>query len=67
MRTAGVPSIPLHGARHSYAEIALAAGVRLDVSRTLGHSTAGFTASQDTHDSDEVRAEAAEIVGKALR
>jgi integrase len=56
VRSAGVPPIPLHGARHSYAEIALSAGVRLDVvSRTLGHSTASFTADQYSHDSDEAR------------
>jgi integrase len=65
---AGVPSIPLHGARHSYAEIALRAGVRLDVvSRTLGHASASFTADQYAHDNDEAATEAAEIVGRALQ
>jgi integrase len=65
---AGIQDLPLHSARHSYAEIALASGVRLDVlSRTLGHSTAAFTADQYAHDSDEAAAEAAEIVGEALR
>jgi integrase len=67
VKLAGVPSIPLHGARHSYAEIALAAGVRLDVvSRTLGHASASFTADQYSHDSDAAAAEAAEIVGRAI-
>jgi integrase len=65
---AGVPPIPLHGARHSYAEIALSAGVRLDVvSRTLGHSTAAFTGDQYAHDLDEAAAEAAELVGQPLQ
>jgi integrase len=36
VKTAGITPIGLHGARHSYAEISLAAGVRLDVvSRTI--------------------------------
>ena len=62
-----MPAFPLHGARHSYAELALGAGVRLDVvSRTLGHATVSFTADQYAHDSDEAAAEAAEIIGEAL-
>lgn len=67
VKLAGVPEIPLHGARHSYAEIALRAGVRLDVvSRTLGHATAAFTADQYAHDSDEAAAEAAELIARTL-
>jgi transposase len=43
VKTAGTTPIGLHGARHSYAEIALAAGVRLDVvSRTLGHASSAL-------------------------
>jgi integrase len=68
VRDADVPPISLHGARHSYAEIALSAGVRLDVvSRTLGHGSASFTADQYAHDSDEAAAMAAAVVGEALR
>jgi integrase len=67
VETAGVPVIPLHGARHSYAELALSSGVRLDVvSRTLGHSSSAFTADQYAHDSDEAAKEAAEIVARTL-
>jgi integrase len=67
VKVAGVTPIGLHGARHSYAEIALAAGVRLDVvSRTLGHASSAFTADQYSHDSDAAAAEAAEIVGRAI-
>ncbi len=56
---AGVSAIPLHGARHSYVELALTSGVRLDVvSRAIGHASARFTADQYTHDSDEAEAEA---------
>jgi integrase len=40
VKAAGVKPITLHGARHSYAELALGSGVRLDiVSRSLGTPT----------------------------
>jgi integrase len=68
VKAAGVPAIPLHGARHSYAEIALGAGIRLDVvSRTLGHSSSAFTADQYAHDNDQAAVEAAERLGDVLR
>lgn len=67
VKAAGVPAIPLHGARHSYVELALSSGVRLDVvSRAIGHSSASFTADQYAHDSDEAAAEAAELVATAI-
>ena len=50
----------MHGARHSYVELALSSGVPLDVvSREIGHASAAFTADQYAHDSDEAAAEAA--------
>jgi integrase len=64
---AGVPAIPLHDARHSYAMLALGAGARLDmVSRQLGHASAAFPADIYTHDSDEVAQTAAALVGGVL-
>jgi integrase len=67
VKVAGVTPITLHGARHSYAELALASGVRLDVvSRQLGHASISTTANVYTHDSDDAAAEAAGIVGHAL-
>jgi len=67
VRVAGVPAIPLHGARHSYVELALSSGVRLDVViRAIGHSSAAFTADQYSHDSDEAATEAAERVARAI-
>ena len=64
----GWTEIGLHGARHSYAELALGAGVRLDVvSRTLGHASAAFTADQYAHDNDDAAAEAAAVIGRTLR
>jgi integrase len=66
-RDAGVPTIPLHSARHTYAELALSAGVRLDVvSRQLGHSSISTTAGNYLHDNDEAAAEAAELVGRVI-
>jgi integrase len=66
-RAAGVPEIPLHAARHTYAELALAAGIRLDVvSRQLGHASIATTGNIYTHDGDEAAAEAAQRVGEIL-
>jgi integrase len=68
VKVAGVTPITLHGARHSYAELALGAGIRLDVvSRQLGHASISTTANIYTHDSDEAASHAAEVVGRALQ
>jgi integrase len=53
VKTAKVTPIPLHGARHSYATLALEAGVRLDiVSAQLGHSNVATTATIYAHISE---------------
>jgi integrase len=66
-RVAAVPEIPLHAARHTYAELALAGGVRLDVvSRQLGHASIATTANVYSHDTDEAAQEAAKRVGGIL-
>jgi integrase len=66
-RAAKVPAIPLHGARHSYATLALEAGVRLDVvSHQLGHSSVATTANIYVHVSPAAGAEAAEMMGALL-
>jgi integrase len=65
LRKAGVTPIPLHAARHTYAEIALAAGVRLDVvSRQLGHASIATTGNIYTHDSDEAAQRVGGILGE---
>ena len=67
VRAAGVPVIPLHGARHSYATLAPEAGIRLDVvSSQLGHSSIATTANIYAHVSPAAGAEAAEPVGALL-
>jgi integrase len=67
VKAAGVTPITLHGARHSYAELALGAGVRLDVvSRQLGHASIATTGNIYTHDTDEAATEAADRLGNIL-
>jgi integrase len=66
-KVVGVPPIPLHGARHSYATLALGAGVRLDVvSRQLGHSSIATTGNIYSHDDGEAATEAAELVARMI-
>lgn len=66
-KVAGVPAIPLHGARHSYATLALEAGVRLDiVSNQLGHSNVATTAGIYAHVSEAASIDAAERIAGAL-
>jgi integrase len=67
VKATGVKSIPLHGARHSYATLALAAGVRLDiVSRQLGHSSVAITADVYGHPDDKALEDAARQMGTVL-
>lgn len=67
VKQAGVKSIPLHGARHSYATLALEAGVRLDiVSKQLGHASIAITADTYGHPDDKALEEAARQVGTVL-
>jgi len=64
---AGVKPIPLHGARHTHAELSLAAGTRLDVvSRQLGHASIAITANVYGHPDDKALEEAAERLGGIL-
>jgi integrase len=67
VRAAGVSPIGLHGARHTYAEMSLRAGVRLDVlSRQLGHASILTTAANYLHDDEDSARTAAELVGGLL-
>ena len=64
--------ITIHGARHSYATLALGAGVRLDiVSRQLGHASIATTGNVYSHDDPEATADAAarmaEVLGREAR
>ena len=67
VEAAEVRPITLHSARHTYAELALAAGVRIDVvSRQLGHASIATTANIYTHDNDQAAAEAAARIAAAF-
>lgn len=66
-RSSGVTPITLHGARHSFATLALSAGARLDVvSRQLGHASIAITADVYGHPDDEATAVAAQALGEIL-
>ena len=61
---AGVTPIRLHGARYSYATLALEAGIPLHlVSRQLGHASIATTGNVYAHVSDEAAVDAAKRVG----
>jgi integrase len=67
VRAADVTPITLHGARHSYATLALDGGARLDVvSRQLGHASIAITADVYGHPDDEAAAVAAQALGEIL-
>ncbi|MHA6622890.1 tyrosine-type recombinase/integrase [Pseudonocardia sp. DLS-67] len=60
---AGVPPIRLHDVRHTYATMALRAGVNPKiVSERLGHATVAFTLDTYTEDVPELHHDAAETV-----
>ena len=62
-RAAGLPNIRLHDLRHTYATLALKAGVHPKVvSERLGHATIGITLDLYSHVSKGLDSEAAELV-----
>lgn len=63
LRRAGLPRIRLHDLRHSYATLALKAGVHPKVvSERLGHATVGITLDLYSHVSKGMDADAARLV-----
>jgi len=76
LRKAGLPSIPFHALRHTFATHALTSGVDVKtLSSILGHTRSGFTLDTYTHTTGDMQKRAAEIVeefmtdifGKELR
>ena len=64
---AGLPSLTLHGLRHSFATIALHEGVDvLYVAEVLGHSSPNITQSIYQHTRPERKREAVSRVGAAI-
>jgi integrase len=62
------PPVTFHGLRHSFASLALEAGVPLlEVSRILGHHSPEFTARQYAHVAERRLVAGAERLGEYLR
>jgi integrase len=64
---AGLPRIRLHGLRHTWASLALAAGINPKVvSERLGHATVAFTLDTYSHVMPGLQEDAAERVAAAI-
>lgn len=67
MRRAGLPKIRLHDLRHTYATVALGAGVHPKiVSERLGHATIAVTLDLYSHVTPAIDAEAAALVASKI-
>jgi integrase len=67
-RRAGLPQIPLHGLRHTYASVALSSGINPRiVSGRLGHSTVAFTLDVYSHVLPQADEEAAVRIAALVR
>jgi integrase len=67
VRHSGVPKIRLHDLRHTYATVALAAGVHPKiVSERLGHATIAVTLDLYSHVTPAIDAEAAALVASKI-
>ncbi len=68
IRAHGLPTLTLHGLRHTFATVASAQGVPLfDIGKALGHSTPSTTGRIYTHLLDQNHADTLERVAGALR
>jgi integrase len=66
--SAGLPHIPLHGLRHTYASVALSSGINPRiVSGRLGHSTVAFTLDVYSHVLPQADEEAALRIAALVR
>jgi integrase len=67
VREAALPRIRLHDLRHSYATLALKAGVHPKiVSERLGHSTIAITLDLYSHVAQGLDADAAELIASRI-
>ncbi len=68
IRTLGLPPIKLHGLRHTWASLALEAGVHAKVvQERLGHANVGITLNIYSHVAPVMHEEAAETVARLVR
>lgn len=67
LRQAGLPNIPFHNLRHTFATRALASGVDAKtLSGILGHTDASFTLNTYTHVTTDMQKQASVIVGNFM-
>ena len=67
MKKAGLPSIRLHDLRHSYATLALKAGIHPRVvQERLGHANVGITLDTYSHVTMPMQTEAASVVASLI-
>jgi integrase len=67
-QAAGLPHVPLHGLRHTYASVALSSGINPRiVSARLGHSTVAFTLDVYSHVLPQADEEAASKIAALVR
>jgi len=67
VRDAGVPTISVHGVRHTHATLALELGIHPKiVQERLGHSTIAVTLDTYSHVSMDLQAQAAQALSQAL-
>lgn len=67
MKSAGPPSLTLHGLRHTFAMLGLDQGVDvLYVAEMLGHSSHAITAAIYQHTRPERKREAVDRIGAAI-
>jgi integrase len=68
VRKSGLPRIRLHDLRHTYATVALKAGVHPKVvSERLGHATVGITLDLYSHVTPSIARDAADVVASKIR
>jgi integrase len=68
VRKSGLPRLRLHDLRHTYATVALKAGVHPKVvSERLGHATVGITLDLYSHVTPSIARDAADVVASKIR
>lgn len=67
IKKAGLPDIPFHGLRHTYATHSIAVGVdEKTLAKELGHTKPCFTLDCYAHVTEEMQKRASEVTGNAL-
>ena len=67
LKQAGLPNIPFHSLRHTFATRAIASGVDAKtLSGILGHTDASFTLNTYTHVTTDMQRQASAIVGNFM-